>query len=569
MEFYDKISPTFAPPASAGAEALRAGGKKYQIPIPTICPDCRMIQLMAWRNERGLHKSNCLLCDKKIVSIYAKEKNFKVLCNECFWSDKWDALKQGREFDFSKSFFDQFSNLLKETKLLNLFSVNNENSEYVNQETNSSNCYLCIGGISNTDCCYCTYALSSKNCIDCLGITYGENLYNCTFCTSCYSSQSLFNCHTCRNCYFCEDCIGCNDCFGSINLRHKKYHFFNKQLTKPEYQEKVEKYLNSHEGIQKAQKEFSKHKINYIYRYANTILCDNDCSGDNLVECKNAQNCYYSLGAEDAMNSFLLNRIKDVRDGLAVGRGELVYLSGSSPGLFATAFLTSCFNVKNSYYCYMCHNSDNLFGCVGLNHKQYCIFNKEYTKEEYEKNVSKIIEHMIRTGEWGNFFPLSISPFGYNETMAMDYYSKNKKEILEIDGNWFDDDERKYDGSLYIPEDIRKYNFNSNPNAEKEINDCLEGIIKCNTTGKFFRIVSRELAQYIEKNIQIPHDCPDTRHRNRLKLINKMELYHRQCMCEETGHNHDGKCKNEFETTYAPDRSERVYCEDCYQKSIM
>jgi len=30
----------------------------------------------------------------------------------------------------------------------------------------------------------------------------------------------------------------------------------------------------------------------------------------------------------------------------------------------------------------------------------------------------------------------------------------------------------------------------------------------------------------------------------------------------------DEKCMNEFETAYTADRSEIVYCEECYQKEI-
>ena len=29
-----------------------------------------------------------------------------------------------------------------------------------------------------------------------------------------------------------------------------------------------------------------------------------------------------------------------------------------------------------------------------------------------------------------------------------------------------------------------------------------------------------------------------------------------------------GKCTNEFETSYAPERPEIVYCESCYQKEV-
>ena len=44
------------------------------------------------------------------------------------------------------------------------------------------------------------------------------------------------------------------------------------------------------------------------------------------------------------------------------------------------------------------------------------IFEKSYSEEEYNELVPKIIEHMKGGGEWGEFFPISHSPFGYNET---------------------------------------------------------------------------------------------------------------------------------------------------------
>jgi hypothetical protein len=70
------------------------------------------------------------------------------------------------------------------------------------------------------------------------------------------------------------------------------------------------------------------------------------------------------------------------------------------------------------YYCYECRSCESCFGCIGLRNQSYCIFNKQYSKEDYEKEVAKIITHMILTGERGEFFHPSLSPFGYNETVA-------------------------------------------------------------------------------------------------------------------------------------------------------
>jgi len=64
-----------------------------------------------------------------------------------------------------------------------------------------------------------------------------------------------------------------------------------------------------------------------------------------------------------------------------------------------------------------------------LNTAKYCILNKQYTKEEYEKLMPKIIEYMEKTEEWGEFFPASLSPFGYNETIAMEYFPLTREEV--------------------------------------------------------------------------------------------------------------------------------------------
>jgi len=87
------------------------------------------------------------------------------------------------------------------------------------------------------------------------------------------------------------------------------------------------------------------------------------------------------------------------------------------------------FHSNNVLYSDTCHACKDCFGCVGIRHKQYCIFNKQYSQEEYEQLVPKIIEHMKQTGERGEFFPTDMSIFGYNETEAQTYYPMTKEEV--------------------------------------------------------------------------------------------------------------------------------------------
>ncbi|MFA4930650.1 MAG: hypothetical protein WC570_02155 [Patescibacteria group bacterium] len=548
--------------------ALEFGGKKYPIPVPEICPDCREQRRIGWRNENKLYKRKCHLCQSEIVSIYSPDKDYMVCCAKCFWSDKWDAIDQGREFDFSRTFFEQFDELLHDTKLINLFGSNNENSDYVNQETDDKNCYLCFGGHYNENCYYNTYSIWGKNNIDNYWVWNSERLYECIDTWKSNSCSYLINCEDCFDCHFGYNLVGCKNCFGSVNLHHQEYYFFNEKLGKEEHEKRVREYMISSDGIEKAKNDYYKHSLRYPRRFAKLKNCEN-CTGDMLQDCKNVKDSNLVWQSE---NSKYLNIAggKDCWDCSSNAWTELNYNIASSIKSSRSVCSSHLAESPDSIYCFTSFNSSNLFGCAGLIRKQYCILNKQYTKEEYEKLMPRIIEHMQQSGEWGQFFPLDISPFGYNETVAMEYYPITKEVAINNRFKWQDIDYGiQYNGPFYEPKDIKEYDPTQNPNAEAEIEECKKGILKCEVTGKPYRILPQELAAYIERGIQIPRQHPDQRHIQRLGKLNPRKLWHRQCMCREDGHGHDEQCNNEFETTYAPERSEIIYCEECYQKSIL
>src|SRR5436190_2140193 len=80
-----------------------------------------------------------------------------------------------------------------------------------------------------------------------------------------------------------------------------------------------------------------------------------------------------------------------------------------------------CYQIGYSMMVFNCHDC---FGCYGLKKSEYCILNKQYTEEEYKRLLPKLVEHMKKTGEWGKWFPLSKSPFYYQDTAAWALYSK-------------------------------------------------------------------------------------------------------------------------------------------------
>ncbi len=80
--------------------------ERMKVPVPTFCSQCRFARRLAWRNERSLYKRTCDLCKKDMISMYKANTTFPVYCHECWWSDKWDSIEYGKDYDFSKSFFD-------------------------------------------------------------------------------------------------------------------------------------------------------------------------------------------------------------------------------------------------------------------------------------------------------------------------------------------------------------------------------------------------------------------------------------------------------------------------------
>ncbi|MDD3687965.1 MAG: hypothetical protein PHE56_14545, partial [Bacteroidales bacterium] len=244
---------------------------------------------------------------------------------------------------------------------------------------------------------------------------------------------------------------------------------------------------------------------------------------------------------------------------------ELCY-EGTSIAGYKNVFGVFMAYGENNYYCNFCEYCKNCFGCVGLRRKEYCIFNKQYTKEEYEQLFAKIIKKMQETDEWGEFFPISISQVAYNESVAQDYAPKNKEEVEALGGYWQDNFyESEFTGETYQPkDDITEY-----ANDEEETKKLLAGIIKCEKSGKPFKVLPQELSFYIKNNIPIPTVHYSERFKELFSLRNPRKLFERQCDCETTNHGHEARCLNKFETTFAPDRPEKVYCESCYQKTVI
>jgi hypothetical protein len=520
LALYEKVSPIF-------------GGKKYLIPEPVMCPHCRFVWRAIFRNEHTYYRTKSAMSGKFLISVYSPNSPYKVFSYDEWWGDEWNALDYGRDFDFKREFFEQFEELFVDVPKINLIQDGtSENCEYTNFGAENKNCYLTLG-LRAEDVCYSLDIMMSRDCIDCLHIVASEKLYECVSSEQCFNCSYLNRCNQCTDCYFLENCISCKNCLGCKNLRHKQFCIFNKPYPEREYFEILNKYqLNTQEGIIGFKKEFEKFKLTLPCLYAMNRLSENS-TGEFLDGAKNCHECYIILmGAENCRHSFVTGRAcRDIIDSNNCD-GELnCYADGAmaSQRILFSHFIRNCSEISYSMFCYNCQN---LFGCTGLSRKQYCIFNKQYSKEEYEALVPKIAEHMVQTGEWGKYFPPNLSAFGYNETFAYDMNPLTKEGALGFGYKW------------------------SDYRQDTEVSG--ENCMICEVTGRPFRLIKQELEFYEKQGIPVPRKHPDVRIEERYRIRNSNKFWKRAC----------GKCGEDIVTTYDPKKPEIVYCEKCFLDEV-
>jgi hypothetical protein len=556
--------------------------KKIDVPSPTFCPQCRMMRRFAWRNERTLFHNTCKATGKSIITGFHPDSGITVFDRDYWWSDKWDALSFGTEYDFSKPFFTQFRQLLEKVPMPSVFNARTTNTPYSNYTGEFKDGYMLSASWGGENVAYGARVSSVKDSMDLFAVV------NCDLCYELVTSEKNHNTHfsqdseNCTDSWFLYGCKGCSNCFGCTNLRGKSYYIFNEPYPKEEYQKRIKEFdLGTHSSLQKAKQKFEELKRDAIRKYANIINCQN-VTGDHLSNVANSKECFDTFGGVKDCK-YLINALdmNNCYDGYGVGaRCELQYEAFDS-GIqgMKQCFVGTVYGGANIFYSLNCHGCSNLFGCIGLRQKEYCIFNKQYSKEEFADLREKIVGHMAhmpyvdskgREYLYGEFFPIELSPFAYNETVAQEYFPRTAETAMLHGYLWREAEKGNYaitNQANDLPDDIKDV-----------IDEILKEIVACAGCGKAYRFIPQELQFLKRVNIPLPRYCFDCRHRKRFLQVNPPKLWHRTCMCgggvgdykNITEHFHaSGPCHHEFETTYLPERTEIIYCEQCYNAEVV
>lgn len=518
---------------------------RLNVPAPTHCPDCRQQRRLAWRNEHTLYNRACDYCKKPIISIYPADSQFAVYCHECWWSDKWTAQSFGQDIDWQRPWFEQWQELQLKVPKIALYAANNEQSDYVNMTGYSKGCYMVFAGDYDEDCLYGTQVIKSVSCVDVLNCIESEDCYESVDIEKCYRVWWSQNCKNCTDSLWLFDCRGCTDCLFSTNLRNKRYYIFNKPYSAEAYAAKKAEILAKVQAgqLNELLQQFADLRVQVIHRPLEQANSET-VTGDYIFNSHNVQQGYDVTAADQCSYVYTAFNVKDLLDVCHTTDNELSY-EGTSLGYktYNCHFSICVWTSHNCSYCLQVKDSHDVFGCIGLTKASYCILNKQYSPEDYKAIVKKLQQHMQQTGEHGQFFPMQLSPFAYNASMAQAWYPLTREQVTQLGLVW------------------------QEPVAQTAVG--ASDTLVCQATGKPYRIVQQERDWYTRQGLPLPTLCPDERRRRRFAARNPRQLWQRQCMCTQVDHGHAGRCATEFETSYSPERKELIYCNPCYTKEVI
>ncbi|MFN8389933.1 MAG: hypothetical protein U0136_06560 [Bdellovibrionota bacterium] len=480
-DFLEKVAPLF-------------NRRIEPLPLPASCPGCRELQRLAFRNEWNLYRRKCDASGKDLISIYDAGSPYTVFDPKIWWSDDYDPLVFGRDIDFTRPFFEQFHDLNLAVPKAAIQNAKSENSDYTNYAGANKNCYLVVGSSYNEDCYYCYRVFQSRfvcdsydlqRCESCYECLQGTGLYNCVYSRNCDNSSNLIHCRSCRS---------CKDCYGCTGLENKQYCVFNEQMSASDYEEKLTSLRQRIGDIALVGAPAADRKW-YM------LNCE-DCSGDQLVNCSNCHSCFTQKGCQDCRYCGTSEDLRDCYDTSFAGNCELMYHTSNHRDGYHVLFSSLVWYSNDVIYSTNCFSSANLFGCTGMKRNQNCILNRQYSEAEYQVYARRLVAHMRETGEWGRYFPSSISPFPINSSVAFEYSPITEEKARSLGYRWLDDD----------PTASGRGQNASQPDGANP---------HCVVSGKAFRITKQERELCDRLGVPLPTKSPDVRQKERMAQIER------------------------------------------------
>lgn len=309
----------------------------------------------------------------------------------------------------------------------------NQNSRYNDIILWAKNAYLNFVVLESENVLY-SYAVNASN--DVYASLQVLSSYVVAYSRAITNSTNIFyssNIQDSQNIYFSANLIWCRECIWCNNLQNKSHCIQNTQYTPEEYHIKKSALL--------------KNKKWYAVLQKNILWVEWSNQWDDL----NWQFNRKSSKCENAYFNFQVHKWRNIMFGAGTGDATNVYDIFSFGGTVTdhnyacmwvwreSSHVYCCVeaspHIHNCYYSYLIDSCSYCFGCFGLKNKSYCIFNKQYSKEERYNKVDEIFIQMEADWTLWSFFPGSMCPFYFNDTAA--YLIDDTFTKQEVEAQWY------------------------------------------------------------------------------------------------------------------------------------
>ncbi len=343
-----------------------------------------------------------------VLSFHHPSSGVRVLPDKEWFSRDFSNINA--DWSSDGSFFDQInalrlrvplpatSTLTPDENSISLVSIGNKDSFFV----------LGCKGVRGY---YSSLVQESEDYADSIAsrnVTHGYNIIHCDRMFNCKFARDSYDC---IDCDFIFDCKNCKNCFGASNQRNKKYLWFNEPMSKEEWEKRRKEVdLGCRSQLELHSAAFDQLLLEdsvWPEAFNEGAI---DSIGDYLWNCTDCRYCF--LMANNSVHNFWCAWGINA-NGNAFCAGPLnamdCYMC-NVPGYSAkTKFSWKCAQCDSVEYSINCFNCKNCFGCVGLQRKEFHIFNKPFSEDEYWKKLDEIKCDMLDRGEYGRFFPLSFA----------------------------------------------------------------------------------------------------------------------------------------------------------------
>ncbi len=406
-----------------------------------------------------------------VISVYPDSERVWWVVSSSVFEDSRHELPILEEWNWDV--FENFWSLMRKISLPNTHHYSlAENAQYANIVSTSKNVYLSFW--VTWWCENVMYSLSSKinssSVFDSVMVRmWSDQVYwsSCVFNSyQIFYSRSIVDSHAI---WYSENLIWCHECIWCIWLENQSYHIDNISYSKDEYF---------------ARKEFVLEALRNTWITKSLI----DSSHYKCTDVTWVLYCYNTHSSRHVIFWWHEDWLSHVHDAFMASWGEnyaaVCHAAWDSVWVFCSALIRKWFSIYYSYFCEYC---SFCFWCIWLKNRSYCIFNKQYEKDEWFRAVEQLFVQMEWSWQLGKFFPGELCPFFVNDSAAGLLLKIDRNSIQQKWYLWRDEEI-----AVDIPDWMEKVHVSDLPLLLSEDTDYLLKKVLVDESWKAYRLLKME-----------------------------------------------------------------------------